>query len=232
MIRETYKIVAILLLFVFLVSCSKNTTKEEAKSSDILIQLSSLIGHLKEETMEELGISENQLIFQTNNRDYLWQNKELSFGGLTYQVSLRFSPSLGEDDGNTYLSNICISLPIGEEDMNSLYLSFCDLQDNVMRSFGRPRTYGLEEDRTTSIYGPALMDTNLKYGYIDRFLCSENAEYPGDEEYGGSMTVAELQVSNDPENEKLSCIQLVIRYRTADTISGPVIDGERFYLYL
>ncbi|MBQ3879957.1 MAG: hypothetical protein II727_06600 [Oscillospiraceae bacterium] len=197
-----------------------------------LVGYAALIGTEKAQALETIGISENDLEAQENGRDLCWKNKAVSFGDQDFSVYLRFSQGL--DGGETlYLSQIMLDLPIQAQSGETLYLAFADLQDTVMRICGRPRTYGLAPDElTTGIFGPAQLDPLQSYSFTDRFLLSEDCTYPGDEAHDGSVLTAQLDVMNEPDFEQFRYIRLTVGVRLADTLSGPQVDGKRFYLYL
>lgn len=213
-------------------SSGERITVDAYEPSFDLVGYAALIGTEKAQALETIGISENDLEAQENGRDYCWKNKAVSFGDQDFSVYLRFSQGL--DGGERlYLSQIMLDLPIQAQSGETLYLAFADLQDTVMRICGRPRTYGLAPDElTTGIFGPAQLDPLQSYSFTDRFLLSEDCTYPGDEAHDGSVLTAQLDVMNDPDFEQFRYIRLTVGVRLADTLSGPQVDGKRFYLYL
>lgn len=233
-------LVCVLLFLLSFGSCTQEESETGGKAPDPELALdiaayASYLGLSKADALDALGIKEEDLVAVSesgNTGKYLWEGKTVQFGDLEFPVYLRFSGAIGDsgEEGDMYLNSFSLKLPIDADTMDytTMWECFTAMQDTLMRQCGRPRTY-LDTDFTTDIHWDGQVNPQTEFGYMDYWLVSEDAFFPGmQEECGGAVSTAKLELVNNLREgrENARYISLWIGLRGWDQVSGPRISGE------
>ncbi len=183
---------------------------------------------LQEEDLEKLDESPNAGLYRVRDHDVL-------AGGSAFEMLVRFEGDLAEPAEGEYLYSVSYRLPIDGQTEEELFYAVAALQDMVMKVCGRPRTYWMDGGLSTEIIVPGMLNPEQEFGYIDRWLVSEEGSYPGDADAGGSVIMAALDIRNeqlDIRSPQWQHIQLQLTFRTEDSLQGPKVNGEPMYDYI